>query len=532
MTPAIAPNADRETPIPAAERAASFSSGRRWGARAESIVAGVLAVYCVVVFNVIVFRHPARIDLTEEGLFTLSPDTLVKLRALEEEIRVIVAFEMQPNNPQHAANARVFQMALDLLKEYSAAQPLVRLEASVNVFQEPDRWKKLCEENDLSPTQWNRMYFIAGRGNAFRIALAPTDLADINPPRDSTAAAPLGGFRGEHAMTGAIIKATRREKKKIYFVEGHGELSLRAVRADAARALGAVRGDLESSGFDALELSLARQGAVPPDAAMVVIAGPTQPFATNEIEILERYLIEDGRLFVALASERTGLEDLLERWGVKVGQGTLVQRFAVPGQTVEREWVVVSRVHGGHPITAPFVDVVFDVVLMSPRPLRIASGQRTHASEPLLMTAADEAGARTSLAGVANPELDAREDKGSFVVAAAVAPEKLDRPPPGWVARRARLVVTSSSNFLRDGGSAAHVPNGYQSASHRDFFLNCVFWLSGQDELLSSGGRLSRARKIPRLDAEGKWLLLATTVLIFPGVFALLGFTVYLSRRS
>lgn len=510
----------------------SFSRGRRWSSRARWVVDGLLAIYCVVVFNVIVYRHPARFDLTGEKLYSLSDDTLAKLRLVKEEIDVIVPFHYQPDNPQHMTDARVLQRTLDLLKEYNAKQPLIRLVDKINVFHEPDRWDALSEQFGLAKSQVNRVIFLAGRGGAYKRALTPADLADMEPPPDPALPARIRAFRGEEAITGAIVQLTRRDERKVYFTQGHGEPALRTQRGGTPAMLGAVTSDLESSGYKASELFLLREDGVPRDASLVIVAGPTHPFSPKEIELLEKYLLEDGRLFVALGSERSGIEDLLERWGVQVLDGRLGERYYRPGRVTDDNWVRVTEINPGQAITSPFGST-FDMLLLSPRPLRSVPGQRTHRTDPLLGTHESTEEDRIVVRDVDEGELNAKERRGAVTVATATYPDSVDRPPPGWVERRSRMVVVGASNFLHDYDADAQVLGGYrQVASHRPFFMNCVYWLTEEESLLSRGGHESLRRELPPLDADLRRFLFLASVVIFPGVFALLGIGVYFWRRA
>jgi len=508
----------------------SFSRGRRWSSRAHVVLASFLVVYCVLVFNIIVYRHPARFDLTEEALFSLSDDTLAKLRLVKEEIRVLVPYHYQPDNPQHVTDARVLQRTLDLLKEINARQPLVQLVEKVNVFSEPDRWKSICQEYGLAESQWNRVIFVAGRGNAHKRALTTNELADIEAPRDVSIPGTIRTFRGEQAVIGAIVQLTQRERKRVYFTQGHGEPALRGSGA----MLSAVASDLESSGYEPRELELLREGGVPRDASVVIIAGPSHPFSQKEIELLEKYLLDDGRLLVTLGPERTGIEELLEGWGVRVLEGRLAEGHHLPGQEITRDWVRISDLNPGQAITSPFRDsATFGMLFRNPRPLRAVPGQRTHLSEPLLATTKSTESSRILLRGGNERDLVSEEREGSFAVAVAVFASKLDRPPPGWVDRKSRLVVVGAANFLHDYSAQSAVLGGYrQIASHRPFLMNSIHWLADQEDLLSRGGEESLRRSLPPLDASLKRFLFITSVLIFPGVFACLGIGIYFWRRT
>src|SRR2546429_5479705 len=75
----------------------------------------------------------------------------------------------------------------------------------------------------------------------------------------------------EEKLTNGLLKVTREGKRIVYVVQGHGEHELgNSERAGFSEAKGA----LEKSNYEVKPLVLAREGKVPADAAVVIIAGP------------------------------------------------------------------------------------------------------------------------------------------------------------------------------------------------------------------------------------------------------------------
>ncbi|MCZ6794011.1 MAG: GldG family protein [Planctomycetota bacterium] len=494
------------------------------------LVGITLAVYNVVLLNFIVFFSPVRFDLTEEGLHSLSPESRAQLKRVDRKIHVVLCYYLQPGNAQHYAYARVLERGLMLLKEYHAEQPFIEVVAEVNAFRQPDRWKSLCEEHDLNPTgDINRLVFVGG---GRKRSLTAKDLAVFLPARDKNFPPQVKQFRGERAITGAIVRLVQDDRKMVYFTRGHGELAL-APKKDQAPALSALRHDLESSGYLSAELSLSKVRRVPEDCSLLVIAGPEQRFTEEELSLIEKYLMNDGRLFVSLGSRRTGLEDVLERWGILAQEGRIRMRILLPGLRTERDWVAAVGYNPEHPVTEPFRNTAnFQMNLWLPRPLRVTGGQVTMRTQPLLRTGADNENERFVWRDPAGAPPNSDQRRGDFILAVAVAAEKVDRPPPDWNPRKTRIVVVASSNFLRDVEEHATVQGGYLSYYHRDFFMNCARWLTGDEELLSLGGHVSTTRQLPSGDASLWRFLFVASIVVFPGVFFLLGVGVYFLRRT
>ena len=77
-------------------------------------------------------------------------------------------------------------------------------------------------------------------------------------------------FRGEAALTAAILDVSSPDKKKIYFVRGHGETSLEDV---SPGGLSNLRDELRVRNYELAPLELNVTRRVPDDAALVIIAG-------------------------------------------------------------------------------------------------------------------------------------------------------------------------------------------------------------------------------------------------------------------
>jgi hypothetical protein len=71
-------------------------------------------------------------------------------------------------------------------------------------------------------------------------------------------------FIGEQAVTAAILDVSNPDRKKIYFLVGHGEL--RPDDVDPARGLSMVRDQLRLRNYDVDTLDLAAARKVPADA--------------------------------------------------------------------------------------------------------------------------------------------------------------------------------------------------------------------------------------------------------------------------
>ena len=74
-------------------------------------------------------------------------------------------------------------------------------------------------------------------------------------------------------------------------------------------------------------MNLSVNQSIPDDADVVVIAGPTKEFNFTELNILERYLDQSGRLFILHdALVQSGLSSMMRRWGAAMQPGFVVDQ--------------------------------------------------------------------------------------------------------------------------------------------------------------------------------------------------------------
>lgn len=472
-------------------------AGRRAGVQASGALVGTALV--LVLLGLVGFlstRYRARFDWSEQGVNTLSDQTLALIDELGgggDELELL-AFFGREDRPLES----------ELLDRYAYASSRVALR-----FVDPNRRPDLVEKSGLTPDQLLRRPLRVSLGDR---SLLLTEL-------------------DEASITNALLKLSRRATRKVYFLEGHNERRIGS--PDDAEAPADAEQDVESptglAGFAhaaaALRaerrvvepLLLATTEEVPDDADVVIVAGPTRPFFEGERKALERYLARGGALLVMVDPRaQTNLYDDLRRWGVQVGDDVVVDAVMSVNRQPTAPVAEQYAAGGGppHPIGAELGRTVFSMV----RSVQAVDGAA--GIEPIVLTSPNswaetgiEEWMRTGRA-----MQDARDIAGPVPIAVAGRPDVPDADPDA----PARIVVFGDSNFATN--------ELLDVFSNRDLFLNAVSWLLGDEESISVRPNVARSSSV-QLTTGQLQLIQYLSLFVLPEGIALLGVLAWWTRR-
>jgi hypothetical protein len=485
----------------------TFSPTRRWKI-GVSVFGSVLAMLSLLVMaNYLAARHGRRFHWSSDPRFELSPATSDILRSVTNQIKVIVFFDR---------TKPLYDLVSDLLNQYKVECPKLDVEY-VDYARAVGRAQAVQAEYGLAAaSEGDRVVFDSNgkRRVVYAKELSEYDYNALLKGQEVK----LTGFKGEQLFTSALFSLLDARPVKVYFLQGHHEHD----PADQDDQMGYLKFArvLQEAQITVAKLEpTALLGAeVPNDCQVLIIANPTLALAAEELERIDKYLNLGGRMLVLFSMqsmrENTGLEKLLANWGVEVGHNFVCE---APGGKPSRDVGRVIVTHfGKHPIVNPLVRS--RLLLVAPRSIaaRVKNPQSADAAKVVEL-------AMTSEDGLASQPTGHVERQGS-TIPLIVAVEK--GAIQGIAADRgaARMVVVGDSLFLAN--------NLIEYDGNRDFARNAVNWLLSRDLLVQGiGTRSIREYRITMTAAElatVRWLLLAG----FPGGVLLLGFTVWLRRRS
>ncbi len=334
----------------------------------------------------------------------------------------------------------------------------------------------------------------------------------------------------EQDVTNAIIKVVEGKAKKVYFVEGHGE---RNSAGGDPRGLSQIAEAMKSDNFETAPLPLAQQGAVPEDASVVVVAGPTQDFLPGEVEALTTFLNRGGKLLLMIdAPDASGgpampnLFALARSWGFDIGTDIVLDASGMGRQLGVGPQVPLATRYPAHPITNGFAYMTAYPMARSVGP--IEGGTDGRMPSTLVETSPQSYGERDlkELYSTGKPQLHPETDKmGPISIAAAVSAEAPNAPAatsPDAPKPEARMIVVGDSDFASNGALAIQ--------GNRDLFLNMANWLAQQENLIAIRPVDPADRRI-QLTEDQSGRILWLSLVIFPLAFIAMGVRVWWTRR-
>jgi len=466
-------------------------------------IAALLAIMAMV--NYLATRHFWRFDLAR-AQHPLAPLTVETLRSLTNEIKVTVMLDR--HDP-----ASLFAPVSDLLREYALKSPKLKVQY-VDYLRDPAQ-AQLLKVNHRLPDSADKDLIVFESLGQFRLVyeneLSEYDYSALLTGKSKEVK--RTHFKGELFFTSAIINILDRRSHKVGFLQGHREHKPSEEVHESG--YGKFVSLLKTKGIVVHPLVLQGPSEIPSDYEALIIAGPRDPFTEVELDKIDRFLREGGRLLLLFGyfSTKTGLENLVAKWGIDVGNNVVRDP-----QNTAGGWDVYTDHFGDHPIVKPLRDTQIHMNL--PRSIEKRPGSRVDSAKIQELAFTGQKGQVVTDIRNGTPYPNPRDRRGTISLGAALEKGSVE----GVSAERgsARMVVMGDSIFLGN--------QGIESLGNRDFASLTVNWLLDRPWLLAISPRpieeyrlnLSRSQM-----AALRWVLMAA----IPAGSLLLGVFVWARRR-
>jgi ABC-type uncharacterized transport system involved in gliding motility auxiliary subunit len=430
----------------------------------NAVIVALAMILILLMINVLGLRYTQRIDLSENQVNSLAPQSMSAVRGLKQPVKLWAFTPGGAKAPQ----------LLQLFEQYRRIDP----DRFNFEFVDPKQRPQLAEKFGVKS-----------------IGELHLERADRNQFIQNV----LQDEVSEAKLTNALLYLDNNQKDTVYLTAGHGEHDL-AKLAVAAKLL-------EDRNYIPKTLMLSQ--GIPSDAKTIVLAGPQRAFLPAEIEGLKTFLAKGGGLMVLVdPNTEPNLNGLLIDWGVSLDDRLIIEggeggagSLSGAGPTVP-----IVTTYGDHPITQNFnggysLYPVSRALRLDSKPgitgsALLETGSKTWAEKDLQDTVSFDASADLkgpltlgvalsrsigpSPAPSASPTpSDAPSDQPVNAESPSPTPSPSPSPTPSPLSSPAaalppspesRLVVIGNSSFITDSFISQYL--------NPDVFVNSITWLS------------------------------------------------------
>ena len=438
----------------------------------------IIAILCILAMTLFIMlylhNHPQKWDFTKEKLNTLSEQSVLQVKAITSPIKAIAFIAGGKNNKVE-----------NLLKLYRENNLNFSYE-----YVDPNKNPKKASEYDVAS---DVVIFLESKGNRERI----NDVTEEN-------------------ITNAIIRLTTQERKQIYVLTGHEQLVLNTLpKGMTKNSMSILAKSLGKEIYDVKPLNLLEQpeasiatdpkttfaAEVPKDASIVIVADPKTAFFAVESDALKKYYENGGNILWLIGEkfEKSNAK-ILNDIGISFSDGFVDDDMSK--MLGADEFMTVVGINSATDITVGFNNAVCLFPLC--RNIVFPKESKDIIFTPFALTSSK------SKIITRDGAIQPNSQEGSSCVGLAFEKGK------------SRSIVISSALAVSD----ATITQG----ENKNLFLNCVAWLSQEENLISIRPKDQNVTLLTLTD-ESTFFIFFFSVVFPPCIFASLWLSIRIAKR-
>lgn len=458
-----------------------------------SVVVSVVVTAVVVALNLFVRQIPAtytKIDMTEEGLYSLDEQTESIVGALDTDVTLTLV----------AQSGGEDSLILETLERYAALSDHVKVETldpvlypsrleaygsaitnANSVVVQSEKRSTVVDYNELYVTDYSSYYY--------------TGSYDVS-------------FDAENALTTAIDYVVSDDLPVVYVLTGHGEPEMEDWLSEA----------IEGENVELEELNLLAQEAVPEDADCLLLYAPSSDLSGDEADRIIDYMEGGGRLLLITDYASASLPNLArvtENYGLTAQTGMVFEsdmNYCLGGYP----HYLLPEIES-HEITDPLTEARLYALMPMAHGIARLEAYRSSLEISDLLTTTDGAYAKADPYSATTLEREDGDASGPFSVGVAVTEDVADG--------QTRMVWFSASQMLMQD------VNAMVGGGNQDLFLNALNWMCERENNISIRSKSLMAQYLTIPSGEAS-LLSACIAVVLPLAVLAIGVVVCVRRRK
>ena len=495
-------------PVDAAGSSAQLGKKRRMKIGALALISTIVVIAAVIAVNYFVDyiadRYVLEIDMTSKGEYEISDETVQLLSTLSEPITITVLCDETDYN--NNSDLRRLPKVLQRYEQLSHGNVTVKY---INAVNNPAIFSQYDQLGDLSSGD-----IIVESSKRYK-SMSPYDLLEYQSDKSSSSSGSsssetkyLTGLRAEQRLTSAILYVTANKVPKAAYLTGHQE----STDHETLDTL------LSSANYDTQELSLMQEGKVPDDVDMLLILQPQGDFTTEEIDALDEFMSNGGKMIVSYASNTpklTNLEEYFTEWGVAYDDKMVYDNERCFAGTNFYLMPNVSTVEG----LTDNLDTKSYVIIPGARPITTLWEQDNWRGTQVLMSTSNNSYAKDLSSETTNYEQSDTDETGPFNVGVLSYQNSMHN-----------LNSTYSYALFLNAGFLSDSTLDNTAFLNKDYVLAALNFMTDDSEAVSIASKdlTSTTLAVP---GSAKSVLFYLLILIIPGVCLVGGIAVWARRR-
>lgn len=478
---------------------------KRYGIGLNVAMQVILALALFAGVNRLNYYHYWRWDLSPSQDYTLSPATLKYLDSLTRDVQINIVF---------GRDSKVYGEVQSLLEEYHLHGRQRIKVRSIDPVRDIERAEQLKADTGLSLAQ-NGVLIRCGANKRFI-----TEEELVVREKGTSTNKQIIEFRGEDAISSALISVVEGRVRKFYYVVGKGSRSGlgQSDSYNAAIDLG------RQQNFEVIQVNLSEVAHIPTDADGLMILGSRYDFSEREIVMLNNYWqSKRAGIFIMLdpGGETARLNAFLTANGLHPrGDRVLMAESTSTGP--KKEFTVLGEFTKEVPfirhLTSSAITLAGQTESLEIIPENISLKEQSISVKPLIQAAPRYWGEKQFLEEL--PVADEEDTLPPIYVAASI-----ERGAVGDETQRAdtsRMVVVSNATLL---------DKQTMLAVSRDFAAAGLNWLMNRESFIGIPAKSKHSYRIQLTNKQHELIFWITSITL-PGAVLGFGFMVWASRRA
>lgn len=279
---------------------ASFTSRKfKQGAYATTISAIVLVI--VVVINLFANQMDVNIDMTADGKFSLTEETIDLVKGIKDDISIYYL-------AQSGEEIEEFSKIIDNYNE-------IKSNVSV-VYKDPVQYPKFASEYVEDEIQ-EQSFLVVNETTGAAKYLAYSDVIEYDYD-NNTGDYSITGINIESKVDAALQAVTNENLPVVYSVAGHGETGISTLMGTLLTEGNVTHTDLNSL----------TSKEIPKDCDILLINQPQSDYTKEEVDLILNYLKAGGDAIVCVdytTPTLTNFSTILDYYGVDLVDGIVVE---------------------------------------------------------------------------------------------------------------------------------------------------------------------------------------------------------------